>query len=168
MLELTGNCVLDGRNTLTKSPELFLVPRFVRIAYQNSPTMRPNLSPPIMLFPLPVSRLRKVLVLQRLTTHNPPVRIVLQQARQHIRGGAAPQRLLRDEVRDRPLRPFREFRIVMRQPVHAVPVGVRIGRAPALEDFDELSMSDRPGKRGRPVAISAMMHPTLHTSTAAE
>ncbi|KAL7547619.1 hypothetical protein ACHAWF_010900 [Thalassiosira exigua] len=77
-------------------------------------------------------------MLQRLPTHDPPIRVVLQQARQQVGHVVAPQRLHRDEVRDRPLRPLRKLRVVMREPIDAVPVRGGIGRAPSLEDLDEL------------------------------
>mmetsp|Transcript_39919 Transcript_39919/g.85046 ORF Transcript_39919/g.85046 Transcript_39919/m.85046 type:complete len:383 (-) Transcript_39919:4-1152(-) len=78
------------------------------------------------------------MMLQRLPTHNPPVRIVLQQLCQQVGRVATPQRVHRHEVSDRPFRPLRKLWVVVRQPVHAVPVRVGIGRTPPLENFDEL------------------------------
>lgn len=89
------------------------------------------------------------MMLKRLPTNDSPIRIILQQRRQQIRGIIAPQRLHRHEVGDRPLRPLGKFRIVMRQPVHPVPIGIRIGRPPPLEDFDELIDVGSAGEEGQ-------------------
>ena len=89
-------------------------------------------------------------MLQRLPANNPPIRIILQQARQQIRRIVAAQRLHRHKVCDRPLRPFGEFRIVMRQPIHAVPIRVRIGSPPPLKYFDQLINIGSSWKQGQP------------------
>lgn len=78
------------------------------------------------------------MVLQRLPADDSPVRVVLQQRREQVRSGVAPQRLPRHEVRDRPLRPLGKLRVEVRQPVHAMPVAGGIGRSPSLKDLDEL------------------------------
>lgn len=77
-------------------------------------------------------------MLQRLPANESPVRIVLEQARQQVRGGVAPEGLHRDEVGDGSLGPLRELGVVIRQAVHAVPIRLGIRRAPALEDLDQL------------------------------
>lgn len=87
-------------------------------------------------------------MLQCLPTNNPPVRIILQQARQQIRRISTSQRLHRNKVRNRSLRPLWKLRIVMRQSIHSVPVGVWIRRSPPLKDFDEL-IDIRPAREER-------------------
>ena len=83
-------------------------------------------------------RFREIHVRQCLSTNNPPIRIVLQQTRQKIRCCITPQSLMRYKVRDRPFWPLWKFRIVMRKPVHAMPIRHGIRCAPPLKDFDKL------------------------------
>ncbi|EJK59435.1 hypothetical protein THAOC_20346 [Thalassiosira oceanica] len=77
-------------------------------------------------------------MLHRLPADDPSVWIVLQKRREQVRRLVAPQRAHGDEVRDRPLPPLRELGVIVRQPVHAVPVRVRVRSSPPLKDLDQL------------------------------
>ena len=77
-------------------------------------------------------------MLHRLPADDPPVWIVLQKCREQVRRLVASQRAHGNEVCDRPLPPLRELGVIVRQPVHAVPVRVRVRSPPSLENLNEL------------------------------